>query len=286
MSLYIQKINLSKKPLKQAKIDRWLVKSGEKPIKPVKEVSQVIVLSSEEDLPPSPKKPKRLRRSLNRCMNCQDLLHDCSCDQRQDENHQVVQMTLDDPKVKSYNNKLNDMADFLKDKIRDRDNQKVAVDEWLNWLILWSENRGRCVYATGDKGLAPASAKNFFNLFQKVIKDNFGWDFVEKFPQASKFANQWQKYICREKLYRRTQANYFSKDDVKDYVTMFNHVISNGSSSKIYYAMMAKVVLTVSIIFAGCRVGALLDIRLGAVSFFSVGEHKYNDHLQVQEFRK
>ena len=44
----------------------------------------------------------------------------------------------------------------------------------------------------------------------------------------------------------------------------------NESRSDAYYAAMASVILPVSILFAGCRLGALLDIRLGAVQFLSI----------------
>ena len=42
------------------------------------------------------------------------------------------------------------------------------------------------------------------------------------------------------------------------------------SKADAYYAAMAAVILPVSILFAGCRLGALLDIRLGAVQFLSI----------------
>ena len=270
MALYIQSLEVVKKPLKQTSITKFLIKPGQKSVKTLQEPLETIVISSDEDQPQ--RVSKRRRKSLNRCSNCQDLLHDCSCESFKDQNHQVVEMTLKDPKIKSFNQKLIEMADFLRDKMGAAEIEEILVSDWLNWLIEWAEKRGRCVYASGEKGLSPASAKVFFNIFQKVIKQNFEFDFLQKFPEARKFANQWQKYICREKLYRRTQANYFSKDDVKDYNLMFDHVINNGSPAQEYYARMAKVILTVSIIFAGCRVGALLDIRLGSVSFFSIGE--------------
>ena len=273
MAEYIQSLEIVKKPLKQVSIKKYLVKSGDIPARQLQQPTEVILISSDEEAAIEPKPKKRSRKSLNRCSNCHDLLHDCSCEDTQAKNHQVVDMTLSDPKVKSFNQKIHDMGDFLEGKLNNRTPGDVPVSDWLNWLIEWAENRGRCTYATGDKGLAPASAKTYFNIFQKVVKQKFSLDFLMNFPEASKFANQWQKYICREKLYRRTQANYFSKEDVKNYNQMFDHVIQNGTLNQAYYARMAKVILTVSIIFAGCRVGALLDIRLGSVSFFSIGNH-------------
>ena len=272
MANYIQSLVLNKKPLKQVSIEKFLVKKSDmKPLIP-RQPLETIEISSEEEEYKEQHPIKRKRRSVNRCTGCQDLIHDCSCENPPVKNHQVVEMTLSDPKVKSFNQKIIDMGDFLLEKVARKAVQGIEASDWLNWLVEWAEQRGRCVYATGDRGLSPASAKAFFTLFQKVIKLKFEFNFLEKFPEVGKFANQWQKYICREKLYRRTQANYFSKDDVKNYVKMFDHVIKNGSDNQIYYARMAKVILTVSIIFAGCREGALLDIRLGSVSFFSIGK--------------
>ena len=271
MAEYIQSLDVTKKPLKQVSILKYLAKSGAKKQKVSQQPMETIIISSDEDSKVEPP-VKRKRKSLNRCKGCQDLLHNCSCDEPPVKNHQVVEMTLKDPKVKSFNQKFKDLDDFLMGKVGDSEGAKIPASDWLNWLIEWAEQRGRCVYASGEKGVSPASAKVFFNLFQKVVKSAFKFDFLEKFPHTSKFVNQWQKYICREKLYRRTQANYFSKDDVKDYNLLFDHVVENGSPNQAYYARMAKVILTVSIIFAGCRVGALLDIRLGSVEFFTIGQ--------------
>ena len=272
MAEYIQKIEIKQETLKQASIKDFLVPLGEKPRAPKQTVIDTITISSEdEELQQVETQIKRRRKSINRCSECQDVLHDCSCGKSEAKNHQVVEMTLKDPKVKSYTQKLTDLGDFLKGKVGENRPEALQASDWLNWLIEWAERRGRCTYATGDKGLSPASAKVFFNLFLKVMRNEFKIDFLVVFPQVSKFANQWQKYICREKLYRRTQANYFSKQDVKNYIIMFNHVIENGSTSQAYYARMAKVIMSFSIIFAGCRVGALLDIRLGSVAFFSIG---------------
>ena len=51
---------------------------------------------------------------------------------------------------------------------------------------------------------------------------------------------------------------------------MFEEVMKAPSKSEKYYAAMAAVILSVSILFAGCRLGALLDIRIGAVQFITV----------------
>ena len=271
MAEYIRSLEITKKPLKQMRITKYLAKPGEKKVVVSHQPTEVVEISSEEEIEKAQPVVKRRRKSLNRCSECQDLLHDCSCGSQKAKNHQVVEMTLKDPKVKSFNQKLQDLGDFLGQKVGAGKSDEILDSDWLNWLIEWADKRGRCVYASGETGLSPASAKVFFNIFRKVIKSRFDFDFLTRFPHTSKFVNQWQKYICREKLYRRTQANYFSKEDVKNYNRLFDHVIENGTANKAYYAAMAKVILTVSIIFAGCRVGALLDIRLGSVQFFSIG---------------
>ena len=179
-------------------------------------------------------------------------------------------MTLQDPKIQSYKNRLDDLKTFFKAKIGSKDFRELEAAEWLQWLIEWAEDRGRCAYADGDKGISPQTTLVFFKAFRVMLQSEFGFNFLEKFPESRKFPNQWQKYICRTKLYRRTQANYFGKDDVRAYFKIFEKIRLEGTPNQAYYAQMAKVIISISVLFAGCRVGALLDIRIGSVAFFSV----------------
>lgn len=68
-------------------------------------------------------------------------------------------------------------------------------------------------------------------------------------------------------LYQRKQANYFSRQDVTNYMIMFSALAESEEGATAYYAVMAAVVISVSILFVGCRLGSLLDIKIGAVEF-------------------
>ena len=107
-----------------------------------------------------------------------------------------------------------------------------------------------------------------FNQFCRVLEDDFNFNLCATFPCMRKFPQKWLYSISRDKLYSRKQAKYFTREDVRNHVRMLRAV--KGSSSQLYYAKMADLILLISILFAGCRIGELLSIRLGQVAFVTV----------------
>ena len=137
-------------------------------------------------------------------------------------------------------------------------------------MVKWGELRGRTQYVDGSVGPAPQTAQTFFNLFSTVLKEKAGLNLVDLHPVLRKFPKKWMRTICRDKLYSRRQAQYFTKEDVRAYVHLFqNH---KGTENQLYYAKLAKVVLLVSILFAGCRLGELLSITVGQVRFMTTDD--------------
>ena len=134
-------------------------------------------------------------------------------------------------------------------------------------MIKWGEFRGRTSYVDGSTGPAPQTAQTFFNLFLTVLKDRLGFDLLARHPILRKFPKKWMRTICRDKLYSRQQAQYFTKEDVRAYVQMFR--AHTGTENQLYYARMAEVIILVSVLFAGCRLGELLSITVGQVQFMT-----------------
>ena len=222
---------------------------------------------------------------MSRCRNCHTLVQECSCGAPKgvkpgklelSKNQKLIEQTLSDPKINSILNIKEDILKFIQDRTVTTPVDQVEARTWLTWILEWASDRGRCKYANGETGIAPATAKRFFRTWLQVVAENFDVNLLLKYPHFSKFTAKWQMLINRESLYRRKQANYFSQEDVKRYMVVFNKEIEQGSESQAHYARMAKVIILVSVLFAGCRLGALLDIRVAAVKFVSIetdGQH-------------
>ena len=216
---------------------------------------------------------KSLRPRIKKCFKCQDEFGECRCGKEleNDNIQKVVKATMNDPKIRSYENQVEKMTKFLSEKISGENPDLIQPERWMTWIIEFSEGKGRCTYRSGEKGICPKSARIYFNLALKVVLKQWKLDLKQKFPHFKIFVSRWQAVINKENLYERNQAKYFSKQDVRDYMIMFEDIIKNSpSKSEKYYAALASVMLSVSILFAGCRLGALLDIRLGAVQFITV----------------
>ena len=182
------------------------------------------MISSESD--EEIKLPSRsLRAKKKKCFKCQDQFGHCQCGKESRSIVSlVVEKTLNDPKIKSHSNQLKKMKEFLIGKVDGEDPDKILPESWMTWIVDFTENKGRCTYRSGEKGICPKSARVFFNLAMKTIKDVYGLDLKEKFPHFKIFVTRWQNVINKEKLYARNQANYFSQDDVKDYMNVFQQV--------------------------------------------------------------
>ena len=74
--------------------------------------------------------------------------------------------------------------------------------------------------------------------------------------------------ICQDKLYKRSQANYLSQEDILAYVKVFRQF--GETDNQRYYAKMAEVVVLISTMYTGCRLGELLAITAGQVQFLTI----------------
>lgn len=177
-----------------------------------------------------------------------------------------IDATLQDKKFRAYQKALLDVWDFIGDRLKPPFEQ-VSAEDWMLTMVKWGELRGRSEYVDGTTGPAPQSAQTFFNLFHTVMKSRLGLDLLQLHPVLRKFPKKWMRTICRDKLYSRQQAQYFTKEDVRSYVRLFRE--HKGTDNQQYYARMAEVVVLISVLFAGCRLGELLSITVGQVQFMT-----------------
>ena len=174
---------------------------------------------------------KRRRARVQRCENCHDIKHKCSCgfepskglveDKVRLERTAIIEQTMNDPQIRSVLKQHEDMTSFLDLRLKNLLVQEVQPEKWLELILEWAEDRGRCQYASGEVGVAPGTAKKYFKRFTQVVKAKYDIDLVQKFPFLRKFVAKWQKFICGHKLYRRKQANYLTKMDVRNYIKVF-----------------------------------------------------------------
>lgn len=261
------------KKLLQPKITTYFRPKSEMPQNSqIVENSEPILIQSEETSVQENYSIKCLRPRIKKCFKCQNEFGECRCGKENKNNdvHKVVEATMNDPKIKSHENQVEKMTKFLISRVSEENPDLIPPEKWMTWIIEFSEGKGRCTYRSGEKGICPKTARVYFNLALKVVSKEWGLDLKQKFPHFKIFVPRWQAVINKENLYQRNQAKYFSKQDVRDYMLMFEEIMSAPSKSEAYYAALASVILSVSILFAGCRLGALLDIRLGAVQFITV----------------
>ena len=277
---YIKNCHIEeKKPQVQAKITKFFSKKEpgssvlvEPP--PVKKVeSEVILISSEDETEPCLKRRKSSRIKVRKCFACGELKDSCGCDSESDVKNRIkkiVDTTINDPKIRSHKNQMEAIFSYWSEKLNGRKPDVIGAEIWMQWIIEYAEGKGRCEYRDGSKGIAPKTAKVLFNMMTKNLQDNFGLNLMEKFPCFRIFVARWQKVINNVQLYQRKQANYFSRKDVADYMNMFEKVALESEGATAYYAKMAAVIISVSILFVGCRLGSLLDIKIGAVEFKTI----------------
>ena len=232
-----------------------------------------VASSSKVTLPVQPR--RKSRKITKRCDKCEDLIENCTCGATQvisepEVTCQVVQKTLNDPRIRSDMKQQALLWEFLTNKMNNVTPNEVPPQNWLAWIMEWSEGKGRCTYMNNEKGISPATAQKMFRALLKVVRKEAKIDLIEKFPTMRTFVKNWQHAICKDKLYRRNQANYFDQKDVENYVDIFNKIQEEGTEAQKYYALMAKNAVLISVMFAGCRLGSLLDIRAGAVKFVSI----------------
>ena len=181
-----------------------------------------------------------------------------------------IKATKENKSFKTRRNTTNSLADFIKRKLDGQDICTIDMDTLAVWLIQWSEPRGKCTYADDSKGISPQSAIIYFNMFKRVLLKDFSYDLLTIHPEMYHFPAKWQETITREKLYVRKQAGYFSREDVKQYITLFESFRENGNEKQQYFARMGMVILPIAILFAGCRLGELLSARIEQVQFVTV----------------
>ena len=191
-----------------------------------KKVEEIVLISSDSDedqhIP-----TRALRPKIQKCFKCQNDFGKCLCGKENSIAAKVVEKTMNDPKMRSHTKQLEKMKEFLIAKVGSLEIDKVLPDQWMTWIVEFAEGKGRCTYRSGEKGICPKSARVIFNLASKTIKDIWEIDLKEKFPQFRIFVPRWQAVINKDKLYARDQANYFSQDDVRDYMMVFKKVLLN-----------------------------------------------------------
>ena len=178
-----------------------------------------------------------------------------------------IENTLNDKKFHSHQRALKDVHEFISEQVKGSV-LDVSPEQWMVIMVKWGELRGRTRYPSGEIGPAPQSAPVFFNLFQAVLKKQFNFNLCDKHPILRKFPKMWMRTICREKMYQRKQAQFFSRDDVRSYVILCRQ--PQATENQTYYARMAEVVILISVMFAGCRLGELFSVTIGQVKFMTV----------------
>ena len=181
-----------------------------------------------------------------------------------------IQNTINDPVARSKARTRASLKSYIEAHINGRAPSEVTPTEWMSWVTRWAIPRGRCQYADKSKGISPASAKIFFKLLIKLVEQDYGFSLLQAHPFLYKFPRNWQKTITKERRYERKQAGFFSQEDVALYIRFLTDIVDEGNPSDTHYAAMARVVISISMLFAGCRLGELLSAKLGQVQFVTV----------------
>ena len=181
-----------------------------------------------------------------------------------------IQNTINDPIARSKARTRAQLKSYIMERMGTRQPIDVLPSEWISWLITWSLPRGRCKYGDKTTGISPASAKIFFRLLVHLLEHDFAFLLLIKHPFLYKFPRNWQKSITKERRYARKQAGFFSQDDIRLYIQLFSTIVDEGSDTDMYYAAMARVVISISMLFAGCRLGELLSAKLSQIQFVTV----------------
>ena len=139
-----------------------------------------------------------------------------------------IDKTINNKVLQSKLNTRKSLRRFLLHKLHLMDPKEVAQEQWLKWLIQWAIPRGKCVYRDKSTGISPQSARIYYNMFKYILLETFHLHIEQHFPEITQFPTKWQETITRDKHYVRKQAGYFSKNDVREYLQMFEEYIKTG----------------------------------------------------------
>ena len=186
------------------------------------------------------------------------------------EQWSCINATINNKIHRSKQNTADNLTRFIMGKLGDRSVTSISQESWAIWIIQWAIPRGKCTYADKSKGISPQSAAIYFKMLKRVLLKHFNFNLIEAYPSMYHFPMKWQETIARDKLYVRKQAGYFTRDDVRQYLLMFQTFIDGGSTKQSYFARMGRCILPIAILFAGCRLGELFSARVGQVQFVTV----------------
>ena len=141
--------------------------------------------------------------------------------------------------------------------------QEVTSKEWFLFLVSFAEGRGKCVYATGEKGICPKTASTYTFQLKVLLEQEFTVSVDKLWPDFQYIPGEWKKSIAGDLMYQRKAAEYFSMADLKRYLRALEIIAADSDSTPAdqYYATMAQVLLSITITQAGCRMIELLQSR-------------------------
>lgn len=198
------------------------------------------------------------------------ILEPISDRQKLKERWPCIEKTMNNPISRSKARTRENLKQFLLAQLAGREPVQAEPEDWICWIVNWASPRGRCKYGDDTMGISPASAKIFFTLMIKILQEDFQYSVLKEHPFLYKFPREWQKSITKIRLYERKQAGFFSQSDVRLYIHFLSVMVIEGENSDPYYADMARLVLAISILFAGCRLGELLSAKLSQIQFVTV----------------
>ena len=97
---------------------------------------------------PPKKRPKRTSVArIIRCRTCHTDTRDCTCHEAPihqiRQNWSCIDSTLNDKKQRSYENTKKAIEEYIREKLKGLAVDSIQPAEWMAWLILWGEQRGR-----------------------------------------------------------------------------------------------------------------------------------------------
>ena len=213
---------------------------------------------------------KRTKETLTTLPADAIVEHNIQSQQNLEEKWKCIQNTINDPIARSKARTRASLKTYLHEHIDNRPVHDITPTEWMSWIVRWAIPRGRCKYGDNSKGVSPASAKIFFKLMIKILEQDYNFALLTAHPFLYKFPTNWQKSITKDRRYARKQAGFFSQSDVLLYIQFLTVIAEDGTETDAYYASMARVVISVSMLFAGCRLGELLSATLAQLQFVTV----------------
>ena len=140
---------------------------------------------------------------------------------------------------------------------------QITSKEWFCFLLSFAQDRGRCTYTTGEKGICPKTASNYTFQLKALLEMDFSIKVDSVWPDFKYIPGQWKDSITRDLLYQRRAAEYFSMKDLKKYLRELEIIAADSDSSPAdqYYATMAQTLLSITMTQAGCRMIEILQAR-------------------------